>query len=197
MLSYIWSGMIIISILVSCFTGRLDAVTQEALKSASFAVEMCIKLLGVMMLWTGLMNIAEKSGLINILGKIISPITKLLFPDVAPKSKAMNAIVLNLVANVLGLSNAATPLGLCAMKELSKLSNYSKTASNAMCMFVVINNASIQLIPSTIIAIRTAFLSKNPFEIIFPIWVSSIIGTIVGIIFTKIFEKTGKKLVIK
>lgn len=193
MLNYIWAGMIILSLFVSVFTGKTTEVTNEIMKSAAFAVEMCIKLLGIMCFWTGLMGIAEKSGAINIAGKIIMPLTKFIFPEIAQRSKAMNAIVSNMVANILGLSNAATPFGIAAMKELHKLSGRSGTATNAMCMFVVINTASIQLIPSTVIAIRAAAGSSDPFEIIVPVWFASIIAASFGIVCTKIFEKFERK----
>ncbi|WHH57062.1 nucleoside recognition domain-containing protein [Petroclostridium sp. X23] len=194
MLNYIWSGMILIGFIVAAFTGRIEQTTQAAFDSASTAVQMSIGLLGVMCLWTGLMNIAERSGLIKVIARIIQPVTKLLFPQVPAGSPAMGAIVLNMVANMMGLSNAATPLGLKAIKELQKLNRGSDIASNAMCMFVVVNTASIQIIPATIIAVRTSAGSGNPFEIIATVWVASICAVIVGVTAAKILQGKEKDL---
>ncbi len=192
MLNYIWSGMILIGFIVSVFTGKLEQTSYAALNSSGNAVKMSIELLGIMCLWNGLMKISEKSGLINKLAKVFRPLTKLLFPKIHSQSPAMNAIVLNMLANMMGLSNAATPLGLKAIKELQKINKEKRTASNEMCMLVVLNTASIQVIPSTIIAIRTSAGSANPFEIIVPVWLVSICSVIVGVIGAKIFQKKDK-----
>lgn len=188
MLNYIWAGMILIAFIVAALTGRIEETTKAALDSAGTAVQMGIGLLGVMCLWTGLMNICEKSGLIHVIARLIKPITKLLFPRIPPDSPAMGAIVLNMVANIMGLANAATPLGLKAMKELQKLNGGRNEASNAMCMFVVINTASIQLIPTTVLAVRSAQGSANPFEIIVTVWMTSICAITVGVIVAKILQ---------
>ncbi|MGE4282561.1 MAG: nucleoside recognition domain-containing protein [Clostridia bacterium] len=195
MLNYIWAGMILVSFIIAAFTGKMEQTTQAAFESASAAVQMSIGLLGIMCLWTGLMNIAEKSGFIKIIARMIKPITRLLFPQVPPQSAAMGAVVLNMVANMMGLSNAATPLGLKAIKELQKLNKGSDTASNAMCMFVVVNTASIQIIPATVIAIRSSAGSSNPFEIIAAVWIASISAVIVGVVAAKILQ--GKERSIK
>lgn len=189
MLNYIWAGMIIISLLVGGTCGRLDAVTASMLNGAKGAVEMCIALLGSMCLWTGIAKIAEKSGMVDIIAKILRPITKLLFPKLKSDCTALGAIVLNMVANLLGMGNAATPLGIKAMNELDKLNNGSKTASNEMCMFVVINTASIQLIPSTLIAMRQEAGATAPGEVIFPVWVASIISITAGVIVAKVLGR--------
>jgi len=193
MLNYIWSAMILISFVVAAFNGRLEQTAQAALDSAGTAVEMSIGLLGIMCLWTGLMGIANESGLIKIIARLIRPITRLLFPQLPQSSPAVGAIVMNMVANMMGLSNAATPLGLKAMKELQKLNNGSDTASNAMCMFVVINTASIQIIPSTVIALRSSAGSGNPFEIIVPVWIVSLCALAVGVTLSKVLQGKEKK----
>ena len=186
--------MILVSIVVGVFSGRLEAVTAAAMDGAGAAVEMCVGLLGVMCFWSGLAKIAENSGLTKAFAKLLSPVTRLLFPKIKKDSKAMNAIVLNMVANLLGMGNAATPLGIAAMKELDKENGHRATASNEMCMFVVINTASIQLIPSTVIALRQMFGSQNPSEIIFPVWVCSVCAVIMGVCAAKILEKRRKLL---
>ena len=191
MMSYIFAFMIIISLVLSFFSGNMQGVIDSAFTGAQQAVTMCISLLGIMCMWTGLMKIAEKSGLVDVFSKLLSPITRVLFPQLPKKSKAMGAIVANMVANIFGLSNAATPFGIAAMNELSKLDYKDGNATNSMCMFVVINTASIQLIPSTIIALRASFNSQNPYEIIVPVWICSICAVLVGVITAKILEKKG------
>lgn len=195
MLNYIWCGMIVISFITAVFTGRLDALTQGAMEGAASAVETCIGLLGTMCLWTGIARIAEDSGLVNVFAKLLRPVTRIIFPRLKADSPSMRAIVMNMVANLLGMGNAATPLGLAAMGELNKLNSGKSTASNEMCMFVVINTASIQLIPSTVIALRQMYGSAAPSEIVVPVWLCSICAVTVGIIAAKIFEKRNVKAV--
>ncbi len=192
MLNYIWSGMILISFAVAIFTGRIEETTSAAMEGAGRAVETCIGLLGTMCLWSGLARIAENSGLTRVFSKLMQPFTKFIFPNIKNESKALNAIVMNMVANMLGMGNAATPLGIAAMKELDKENRHRGTASNEMCMFVVINTASIQLIPSTVISLRQMFGSENPSEIIVPVWICSICAVIMGVLTAKFYEKRGK-----
>lgn len=188
MLNYIWFGMLVIGFIVAILNGKIDAATQAAIDSAGKAVELGIELLGIMCLWTGLMRIAEKSGLVQNIARIIRPVLRFLFPEIPGKHPAMGAIVMNLAANFLGLGNAATPLGLKAMGELQKLNSKKDTATNAMCMFLVLNTGSIQLIPATIIAVRSAEGSSNPAEIIATIWVASACAATAGIIAVKLFS---------
>lgn len=189
MLNYVWGGMILVSLLVALFSGNVETVTGGALDGAKAAVETCIGLLGSMCLWTGLARIARDSGLVGIFAKTMKPVTKILFPKLKQDSPALRAIVLNMVANLLGMGNAATPLGISAMKELDKLNRHKSLASNEMCMFVVINTASIQLIPSTVIALRQMYGSTAPSEIIVPVWICSIGAVLVGVTSAKIFQK--------
>lgn len=192
MLNYIWSGMIVAGFLVGGLTGKIDSVTAAAIDGAGLAVETALSLLGSMCLWTGLAKIAEESGLVDVFAKILKPLTKLIFPKLSPSSKAHKAIVLNMVANILGMGNAATPLGIAAMKELDRINKGSQTASDEMCMFVVINTASLQLIPSTIISLRQIYGSQNPTEIIAPVWICSLCALVVGITAAKLFQKSNK-----
>lgn len=193
MLNYIWSGMIIISFITAVFTNRINDVTNAALEGAGSAVETCIGLLGAMCLWTGLSKVAEDSGLTRIFAKLLRPVTKILFPKLKCGSAALEAIVLNMVANLLGMGNAATPLGIKAMKELSALNTDKGTASDEMCMFVVINTASIQLIPATVIALRQGAGSLNPAEIIAPVWICSICAVTVGVTAAKLFQRRQRQ----
>lgn len=190
MLNFIWAGFILTAIVTSFFTGKIEAVSSAALSGAMEGVNLCFEMAGVMCFWTGLMAVAEKSGLIRIFAKILRPVTRFLFPDIKKDSPAMDSIVMNISANMLGMSNAATPLGLRAMSELDKLQNRKK-ASNAMCMFAIINTASVQILPSTVIALRAAAGSAAPSEIIVPVWIVSVISLLVAVISAKYFEKRG------
>ena len=183
MLNYIWVGMLVLGFITAVFNGRVEEVTQAAIDSAGKAAELGIGLLGIMCLWTGLMGIAEKSGLVRGISRLLNPV----FPGIPANHPAMGAVVMNLAANFLGLGNAATPLGLKAMGELQKLNPRKDSATDEMCMFLVLNTASIQLIPATIIAVRSTAGSANPAEIISTIWVASVCATAAGILTAKIF----------
>ena len=187
MLNYIWGIMIITSVICGLFTGKIAEISNALITGADDAVAMTISLMGIMCFWTGIMNIAENTGVTDIIAKILKPVTKILFPNLKDK-KAINAIIMNMTANMLGLSNAATPLGLKAMEELNRYSD-GKTATDEMCMFMVINTASIQIIPTTIIAMRQAAGSATPTDIIIPVWICSICVVVTGVITVKIFSK--------
>jgi spore maturation protein A len=169
---------------------RLNAVTNDGIvKYAKVAVELAIGLIGIMSLWLGLMKIAEQAGMVAVLAKFLKPVTTRLFPDVPADHPAMGAMLMNISANMLGLANAATPLGLKAMEELNKLNKKLGTATDAMCTFLVINTSSVQLIPATVIAIRAASGSANPTEIIGPVIFATTINTLVGIATVKLLAK--------
>lgn len=192
MLNLIWSGLFAVSIIVSFFTGNFEQCALAAVEGAGEGITLCITLCGAMCFWSGIMEIASKSGAVDALAKFLKPITKLLFPKLRQDSKAMRAIVTNMTANILGMSNAATPLGIRAMELLQKENTDKKRASSEMCMFVIINTASIQLIPTTLIALRSSCGSSCPTEIIVPIWITSTITLVVGVILAKVFEKVTK-----
>lgn len=194
MLGYIWGGMILISFICALYTGKVGEVSSAALDGAGQAVELLLSLLGIMALWSGLMKIAEKGGITSILAKIFSPILKVLFPDYKKDSPALKAICANMAANLLGLGNAATPFGIVAMKEMEKENKTPQRANRSMAMFVVLNTASIQLIPTTIAAMRSAAGSQQPFDIIVAIWVVSVLSLIAGIIAVKCFEVPSERL---
>jgi spore maturation protein A len=186
MLNYIWFGLMFISVVVGAFTGRIDAVTEAAINMAKTAVEIAIGLIGIMALWLGTMKIAEKSGLISIIAKSLRPITVRLFPDVPEDHPAMGSIVLNMAANVLGLGNAATPLGLKAMEELQQINPNKSTATNAMCTFLAINTSSVQLIlPATVVGLMGTHAS----EIFITTIIATGMSTIAAIISVKGLEK--------
>lgn len=169
---------------------KMNKVTNDgAIKYAKIAVELAIGLIGIMALWLGLMKIAEEAGLVAMFAKALKPVTTKLFPDVPPEHPAMGAMIMNISANMLGLGNAATPLGLKAMEELNKLSKKLGTATNAMATFLVINTSNVQLIPATVIAIRAAAGSASPTEIIGPVIAATAINLTVGITTCKILER--------
>jgi spore maturation protein A len=186
MLNYVWFGMIAISFMIGAIKGNIEAVTNAAIDSAKLAVELSIGLIGIMALWLGIMKIAEVAGLINAIARIVRPITLWLFPDVPPDHPAVSAMVLNISANVLGLGNAATPLGLKAMQELQKLNPTEDTATNAMCTFLAINTSSVQLIlPATVVAL----MGTNSSQIFIPTILATTCSTIAGVTAVKLLSK--------
>jgi spore maturation protein A len=166
MLNWIWFGLIAVAFVVAAIRGTAGEVTAGAIDSAKTAVTISLGLIGIMALWLGIMRVAEEAGLIRLLSRIIAPVMKFAFPEVPRDHPAMGAIVMNLAANMLGLNNAATPLGIKAMEELQTLNPEKDTATNSMVMLLAINTASIQLIPATVIGLMVAAGSRNPTAII-------------------------------
>lgn len=189
MLNYIWLGLIVIAVVTGAATGNIQQVTKQAFDSAESAVKIALGLISIMTLWLGIMKIAEQAGFIRMLARALAPVMRRLFPDVPPEHPAMGAMLLNIAANWLGLSNAATPFGLKAMEELQQLNPQKDTATNAMAMFLGINTASITLIPSTIIGIRISLQSSNPFEIIGTTIFASVCATTTAIIMAKLLSR--------
>ncbi len=186
MLNYIWFGMMFIAVIVGILTGNIDAVTQAAIDMAKTAVEIAIGLIGIMALWLGTMKIAEESGLIRIIARAIRPITIRLFPEIPEDHPAIGSIILNMAANLLGLGNAATPLGLKAMEELQELNPEKDTATNAMCTFLAINTSSVQLIlPATVVALMGAAAN----QIFITTILATGLSTIAAIIAVRFLEK--------
>lgn len=187
MLNKIWGGMMVVAILSAVATGKIGELGSSVLTGAQDAVTMTISLAGIMCFWTGIMKIAENTGVTSFIAKLLSPVIQFLFPGICDK-EAKNAIVMNMTANMLGMSNAATPLGLKAMEKLNKYSD-SKNATDHMCMFAVINTASIQLIPSTLIALRQGAGARYPAEIIPAVWICSVCAITVGVFAAKISKR--------
>lgn len=182
MLNYLWSTLVVISILCSFFTGNSPRLSEAIIESSAQAIELLMTMAGVMLLWTGIMRIAQESGLTEVFAKLLSPVLRLLFPNLKNESKALGCISMNLTANLLGLGNTATPLGIRAMKELDELNGGSQTASNEMVVFVVMNTASLQLMPTMLGALRQRYGSAEPFEILVPVWISSACALTVALI---------------
>lgn len=161
-------------------------------ESLTDVVNLSLTFLGTMCLWNGIMEIAKKTTLIKKLTSLLKPLIKFLFPELTKNEKAKEEISMNIIANVLGLGNAATPLGLKAMKTMQKENKDKTTLSNSMAMFILINTASIQLIPTNVIAIRNSLNSTAPTQIIFPVWIATIVAAISSIMAAKVFIKMGK-----
>ncbi len=189
MLNYIWFALLVLALIFAGVNGTAGAVTGAAVDSAKTAVEISLGLVGVMTLWLGIMRVAEASGLVTLLGKLLRPFRRLLFPDVPPDHPAIGAMILNLAANMLGLSNAATPLGIKAMEELQTLNEEKETASNAMVTFMVLNTAGIQFIPATIIGVLAAAGSRQPTAIISTTLVSTLCGATAALLTAKLLQR--------
>jgi len=189
MLNYIWLAMMILAIVLGGINGKIDAVTKAAIDSAAGAVTIAIGLIGVMALWLGLVKIMEDSGLMALVARVIAPVMKRLFPDVPSGHPAMGSMTMNIAANMLGLSNAATPLGLKAMEDLEKLNKVPGVATNAMCTFLTINTGSVQLIPATMIGVMASAGSKEPTAIIGTTLAAGCAALIAGITTARLLGK--------
>lgn len=189
MLNKLWPFFLIISIIYAIFNGKIEDLNSSIFDSVKSAVELTITLFGTLCLWNGIMQIAIKSNLVNIICKALRPAIKFLFPKIKIGSKVEQEISMNITANILGLGNAATPLGLKAMKSMQKENQKKDTLSDSMVMFIIINTASIQLIPTTVIAIRNSMNSTNPSEIILPVWIVTICAAISAVLVGKLIIK--------
>lgn len=183
-MNYIWCGMILFSLIVAAANGRLDATITAAFEGAQSSIEVMLSFAGIMCFWTGMLKIAEKSGISEKIQKLLNPVIKRLFPRADDEAKQY--ISMNMTANILGMGNAATPMGIKAMTALDKRNKNPFYPSDEMCMLVVLNTTSFQLIPTTIIALRTAAGSQNPISVIVPIWITSIISIIVAVTAVKV-----------
>lgn len=220
-MNYLWGGMIIVGVIYGALTGRLDAVTDQALASAKEAITLCITMAGVMAFWVGIMRIAERAGMVEQAARSLNPVMGFLFPNLPKDSPARTYIAMNMVANFLGLGWAATPAGLSAMKELEKLEEERRrnvppemsgeprgkrkrrlrasgraavprgVASSEMCTFLIINISSLQLIPVNIIAYRSQYGSVNPAAIVGPAIVATAVSTAVAVVYCKVMD--GKR----
>ena len=189
MIKYIWFVMIFLGLIVGIFTGNGEGISNAIIGSIDSTVSFIIGLVGLMCFWCGVMKVAEKSGFTEKLAKLMKPILKLIFKESAKDEKALGAIVMNITANMMGLGNAATPFGIKAMEEMDRLNNEKGRASNDMALFLVLNAACIQLVPSTVLSIRAAAGSTNPGVIILPAIISTGTAAIVGVICCKILQR--------
>ena len=188
MLNYIWFGLMALALVIAAFNGTAEGVTKGAVDSATAAVQIAIGLVGIMTLWLGMMRVAEAAGLVTIVGRALRPILRWLFPEVPAEHPAAGAIVLALAANMLGLNNAATPLGIKAMEELQTLNPDKDTATNAMVTLMAITTAGVQFIPASMIGVLAAAGSTSPTAIIAPTIVATFVGTIAAVIAAKVLQ---------
>ena len=204
MLNYLWAAMLLIGVVYAAITGNISAVTSAALDSAGDAISLCMTMAGVMALWMGLMEIGQQSGLIDRLTKGISPFLNFLFPRIPRDHPAREYIATNMIANVLGLGWACTPAGLKAMEALARLEaergntqyleeGKGRSASNEMCIFLIINMSSLQLIPVNMIAYRSQYGSVNPAMIVAPAIVATLVSTVIAVGYCKLMDGKGKK----
>lgn len=188
MLNYIWFGLMALALVVAAVKGTADGVSKGAVDSASTAVQIAIGLVGVMTLWLGMMRVAEAAGLVSLVGRLLAPVLRRLFPDVPAGHPAAGAIVIALAANMLGLNNAATPLGIKAMEELQALNPDKDTATNSMVTFMAVTTSGVQLIPATMIGILAAAGSTAPTVIIGSTLVATFFATIVAVIAARLLQ---------
>ena len=190
-INVIWLYLILVSIVVAAYTGKMDEITRASFDSAKSAVTLALSLIGAMALWLGIMKVAEIAGLMKAISRAIRPLMVRLFPDVPSDHPAMSAIIMNMAANMLGLGNAATPMGIKAMTELEKLNPQKGTASNAMCLFLAINTSSVTILPLGVIAVRAAAGASNPASILIPSIVATGISTTVAILAAKLMSRSN------
>lgn len=193
MMNYIWPCLILISVLFGLLNGRTAEVSDAFFSGAADAVQLFLTLLGMIALWSGIMKIADHIGLTKALSRLFSPVLKRLFPGVEEDSPASRSISMNVAANMLGLGNAALPLGLAAMKEMQKKNINKSVATNDMVTFVVMNTASVQLIPTTVAVLRAKYGSLAPMGILPAVWVTTVCAMAAGLIVAKLLRGGGKK----
>ena len=194
-MNYIFSFIIILSLIVSFFTGSQEQTLQAAFDGAKSSVEVLLSFAGIMCMWSGFIKIAERGGATRVLARFLSPVLKVLFPKLKKDNKALEYIGANMSANLLGVGNAATPAGIAAMNELDKINKNPEYASDEMSIFTVMNTASLQLLPTTVIALRSAFGSANPQSIVVPVWIASLISVVCAVSMMKVilYVKNRKK----
>ncbi|MFI3230892.1 MAG: nucleoside recognition domain-containing protein [bacterium] len=189
MLNYLWGGMILVGVMIASFTGNMPNITNAILDSSKEAITVCITMLGIIAMWSGMMEIAQKSGLIKDLSQKMKPFLTYLFPEIPKDHKSLDYIATNVIANILGLGWAATPAGIKAMESMQTLNTKKDEATNSMCMFLIFNMSSLQIISVNIIAYRSQFGSVSPSEVIAPGLFATIVSTIVGIFSAKLIER--------
>lgn len=184
----IWAGMLLVSLIAALLGGKTGALLPAAMEGAAAAVELCVKLTGSLCLFGALGKAMEQSGLMKKLGRLLGPIFRRLFPRTAADEEALGYLTANVAANVLGLGNAATPMGIAAVKRMKAISG-SSTASDEMCRLIVMNTASIQLLPTTVASLRASLGAKSPFDILPAVWISSVLSLSAGLLAAKLFAR--------
>ena len=185
----VWTGMVAAALLCGMVTGRMDAVSAAAMEGASSAIELSLSMAGILCLWSGVMEILEQCGIAKGLGRLFRPVLRHLLPNAAKDEETLAALTANVSATLLGRGNAATPLGIRAARR--RAVGCGGVASNELCMLVVLNTASIQLLPTTIASVRAAAGSAAPFDILPAVWISSLLSVIVGLTAAKLLSRRG------
>ena len=192
MMKYVFGGLVLLSVIIGFAGGEAGTVSNALISSCSDAVTLCISLCGIICLWSGIMRVAQSSGLTSVIAKGLSPILTRLFKGISQKGEAMQFIILNITANLLGLGNASTPFGIAAVKALEKEEKTTDTASDNMILFVVLNTASLQLIPTTAAALRLKHGSAAPMEILPAVWIVSIANVLLTVLGAKLRGRLWK-----
>ena len=182
----IWAGMIIISVTLSIFSGRLQELITTLMSSTQSALQTVLDMLGMICMWSGFMKIAETSGVVKTLSNKVTPLVRFLYPELPKDNEVTGHIAMNMTANILGLGNIATPMGIKAMENLEKYNDDKKRLSNSMMMFIILNTASIQIIPTSVIALRATYNSSNPADVVLPIIIASFGSVIAGVFLVKL-----------
>ena len=191
MMTWLWSGMVVLSVLIGLATGQLDAVSEAALSGASSAVELSLTMAGVLCLWSGVMEIMNVCGISGGLARLFRPLLRRLLPQASRDSETLAAVSANVSANLLGLGNAATPLGIQAARRMAR--GCDGIASDELCLLVVLNTASIQLLPATIASVRAAAGCQTPFDILPAVWMSSALSVAAGLTAARVFSLLGRR----
>lgn len=189
-MAWVWTGMVVLSLLFGLFTGRLDAVANAALEGANSAIELSLSMAGILCLWSGVMEIMNVCGLSSALARTFRPLLRRLLPNACRDEETLAAISANVSANLLGLGNAATPLGIRAARRMAR--GCDGVASDELCLLVVLNTASIQLLPATIASVRAAAGCRTPFDILPAVWLASVLSVTVGLLTARILSRRGK-----
>ncbi|BCJ85787.1 nucleoside recognition domain-containing protein [Effusibacillus dendaii] len=193
MINVIWISLLLIGIAVGAATGNMEGITRGILRGAENGVSVSLGLISILVFWLGIMKIAEDAGLVQMLSKLLRPLARFLYPSVPPDHPAMGSILANMSANILGLGNAATPLGLKAMQQLQELNPEPHRASDAMCTLLAINTASLTIIPATVIAIRMQYDAKSPTDIVGATIVATFLGTLTAIVLDRFFRARERR----
>lgn len=191
-MSRIWAVSLVISVIYALASGQTSSLAAASLEGAGAAVEFIIGMVGLLCLWSGIMEVMRRAGLMDALSRVLAPVLRRLFPRASRDSETLNALSANVSANLLGLGNAATPMGIKAAKGMAKQTR-GGVASRELCLLVVINTASVQLFPTTVAAVRAANGAASPFDILPAVWISSAASVAVGIIAASIFERLSGK----
>ena len=188
-MAWVWTGMVVCSLIFGVLSGNLDAVANAALEGADSAIQLSLSMAGILCLWSGVMEVMNVCGLSNRLAKLFQPLLRHLFPRASQDSSTLSALSANLSANLLGLGNAATPLGIQAARQMAR--GCGGIASNELCLLVVLNTASIQLLPTTVASLRAAAGCKTPFDILPAVWFASALSVTVGLTVARVLSHTG------